>query len=272
MRHPPARRSMWPAGPPPAWPTDALRSSTITCRVTGHAFTLLELLIALAVIATLIAILLPILSEARASARRVHCLSNLRQLYLIHTSYVADHEGRLPATFDEQDANGGKAPWMWNLAESGYIQDVEGGAQGLRWCTEFAGTWVAHNHVATGRAWYTKYDKTDVNGVGPLFPTYGDASELHYLRLAKLPNDDWLLVDSATSHSNVGHPNNGNAIFRPHYYVPDHSTKRGAALWHERRQANVMRVDGSGRSLKPQRIYAAGFAVLDPYAGTHDMP
>ncbi len=54
-------------------------------------FTLLELLVAVAVMAILAALLLPNLSQGKEAARRVNCLSNLRQLQLCWLMYADDN-------------------------------------------------------------------------------------------------------------------------------------------------------------------------------------
>lgn len=54
-------------------------------------FTLIELLVVVAIIATLIAILLPSLAAAREQARVSMCLSNLRQVVLASATYVSEN-------------------------------------------------------------------------------------------------------------------------------------------------------------------------------------
>ena len=65
-------------------------------RSTAGAFTLIELLVVVAIIAVLISILLPSLQRAKASARQVYCLSNLRSIGEAANFYAADNEDFLP--------------------------------------------------------------------------------------------------------------------------------------------------------------------------------
>jgi prepilin-type N-terminal cleavage/methylation domain-containing protein len=64
----------------------------------GQAFTLLELLVVMAVIAMLSAWLMPALNRGKASAERTACLNNLRQIGVALRLYADDAGGRLPAT------------------------------------------------------------------------------------------------------------------------------------------------------------------------------
>jgi prepilin-type N-terminal cleavage/methylation domain-containing protein len=58
-------------------------------------FTLVELLVVIGIIVALLAILLPALAAARESARRVKCLSNVRQLTAAWLMYAQEHRGLL---------------------------------------------------------------------------------------------------------------------------------------------------------------------------------
>jgi len=77
-----------------------------------NAFTLIELLVVIAIIAILAAILFPVFAKARAAARKITGLSNLKQIGTGTAMYIQDFDERLPyydwGTFScNESGNGG---------------------------------------------------------------------------------------------------------------------------------------------------------------------
>jgi len=68
----------------------------VRCSSRKRAFTLVELLVVIGIIALLIAILMPTLSRAREQARQVKCASNIRQILYSISMYANDNKGKLP--------------------------------------------------------------------------------------------------------------------------------------------------------------------------------
>jgi prepilin-type processing-associated H-X9-DG protein len=83
------------------WCTGRTQVASSATRRTGRepataAFTLVELLVVIGIIAVLIGILLPTLSRAREAAYTTQCLSNLRQVGLYMNLYANEQKGYLP--------------------------------------------------------------------------------------------------------------------------------------------------------------------------------
>lgn len=59
-------------------------------------FTLIELLIAIAIIEILAALFLPASGKAKEQTRRIHCMNNMKQIQLGLNIYILDYDGYLP--------------------------------------------------------------------------------------------------------------------------------------------------------------------------------
>ena len=98
------------------------------------AFSLVELIVVIGIIAVLLAMLMPILGRARAEANRVACMSNLRQLLQAQLMYAAESKGFLTYPnwgHDRQSPDVWPTGWLYTqgqLSSPLAPADVETGA------------------------------------------------------------------------------------------------------------------------------------------------
>ena len=97
-------------------------------RAVHRGFTLIELLVVIAIIAILAAILFPVFSQARESARQISCASNMRQFGLAFRMYAADYDDNWTPAFSvgRTDATQSLAlPWVGYDNNNSAMDDTE---------------------------------------------------------------------------------------------------------------------------------------------------
>lgn len=82
----------------------------------ARGFTLIEIMVVVAIIGTLVGLLLPVLANARAAAKRTQCLSNLHQIYLACELYVNNHMGSYPPAYGRYTRDGQKINGAWDYS------------------------------------------------------------------------------------------------------------------------------------------------------------
>ena len=140
-------------------------------------FTLIELLVVIAIIAILAAMLLPVLSKAKARAKAIACTNNNKQIGLAMIMYVGDYTDFLPPLNDKNFATH-STNWWFRILDTGKYITSSSQSNNVWRCPS-----VLDADIQPGTVSY--YD-SPCEGYGPLEDTVNPANGVvrYYLNLS----------------------------------------------------------------------------------------
>ena len=232
------------------------------------AFTLVELLVVIGIIALLIALLLPTLGTARENARTVVCLSNLRQLGAAAQLYVDRFHGSYPIAYYDVIDSGTQTSYAWDFNS---IRDLNTGKlkvePGLLWlgdtaakvqqCPSYEGPSNTTADPFTGYNYNTSYIG---HGQYEAIVDPAKASQIHYSSRCSLFGDGQYAA-GANKFMRAPFPNPGDQTFS--------GRSAGTQGFRHRHRTNVAFCDGHAESLLDRHTNTAAWDIphIGPYTG-----
>lgn len=119
-------------------------------------FTLIEMLVVIAIIAILSALLFPALKNAKEASLSVKCVSNLKQTGIALFSYGNDYNGWTPKVVDGSP----NVTWDQRLCLDNYISPMKSGGNNALVCPSFATAVAAEDNGNLHRGEWFKYGRT----------------------------------------------------------------------------------------------------------------
>ena len=227
----------------------ASQSSRNECTM-KHRFTLIELLIVIAIIAILAGMLLPALVKVREKAHATNCMSNWKQLWTAWSMYRDDNNHHM---LIYQNGIGPKpieqlCPYILN---GSWPQDLGGKklVQKFFLCPSFSGTIADDNYWATNLgfnyygSWYAQFAPWRAQGTSP--------SSIGWLTGRVNPTETMLFCDNFNSN-NFTIPSNNALIAAEKPHILRHSNS-----------SNVMFVDGHCKPTNEQGFHLDTFNNSD---------
>lgn len=230
-----------------------------------RAFTLVELLVVIGIVALLIALLLPALSTARENAKSLACLSNLRQLATAAQLYCDRYHGSYPIAYYDEVTPPIQTSYAWDFNS---IRDLNTGAltvePGLLWlgdtsakvqqCPSFDGSSNTSGDPYSGYNYNTSYIG---HGQYETIVEPAKAGQVHYSSRCALFGDGQYYA-GANKFMRAPFPNPGDQGFT--------GRSAGTQGFRHRHRTNVVFCDGHAESLLDRHTNTEAWDI--PHIGT----
>ena len=222
----------------------------VSARAGKVGFTLIELLVVIAIIGILAALLLPVLSGAKAKAKQAGCLSNLRQIGLGMAMYVEDNRGFFPSTTHTPGADS----WIFLLGP--YTGDVDK----IRICpadpkaterlAKRVSSYVMNEFVVTSNE--DPFGQVDLSK-----PSYRNINQIRNPSgtITLFEGADSLVVDATSDHTHSSRWSKGWSDVLDDIQ-PDRHRSGPANKDHTTGSANYLYADGHVASIRAQNLKA----------------
>ncbi|MEM7807924.1 MAG: prepilin-type N-terminal cleavage/methylation domain-containing protein [Planctomycetota bacterium] len=206
----------------------------------ARAFTLVELLVVIGIIALLVGILLPTLSRARASAQKTVCLANLRSGHQTLVLYANDHDLFVPLGYTRGWKQFNYVASRNTTFGGGFVEPDER----PRWL----GQLFVDGYLESGESWFCPSEQDpqiQQNTENNAWPPGNDASFRTRLGYGTLPVIDW---PEGTSDEDEISPDANPLTLMPPEPMPKLTQHNGDAilgdLFHKPSQVRERHGDG----------------------------